>query len=262
MKGIRNDVSSTKGSRAILAVFVLLAMIPLDLAANSTLDAIDITLSDSDIAELSGEQQSEGLMSKLENDKSKRQKYIQSLKEENERNIAILLGEEIDFSINETETWINENRDRLLHILVFITLISILYVVYWRLNMIQRRLEQQAKEVNSYADELEKILGKGKRLGFVTWRDQKAGILFVPNPMHTKRKRRRQDKKTELKTELKKLKKQLIKKSDDIDTLKEKLNIYLDTIDRLNQEYEENRKKIISDHRYNEPEGQVTREFR
>ena len=262
MKEIRKcGFSNRQSGMAVSIIFLLLVMIPWEVSAKSVLDEIDINVSESELLEMSESQKKEKMLDKLEKDKVKLIKTQTWLKAQNDRRMTDLI-DKIDYRIFETETWINEHRERLLNIMIVIAIIIILYVIYWRLNRIKVKLEDHAKVINQYTDEMEKILGKGKRLQFVTWKDQKEGILFIPNPMHSKRKKRRGDKKEELKEELKKLKKKLIKKSDDIDDLKERLKIYLDTIERLNQEYEDNKKQIINENRFHVTGDQVTKEFR
>ena len=62
--------------------------------------------------------------------------------------------------------------------------LSIVGLIGWKLYSIKVQVDEQNERMKKYAEQMEKIIEGADKLTFVTWKDQKEGILFVENPAY------------------------------------------------------------------------------
>ena len=111
-----------------------------------------------------------------------------------------------------------------------------------------KAVEQKNEKMKEYVSQMENIIKESSNLIFITWKDQKDGILFSENPGY-KPKKSEEDvgQLTALKEEVQELQNDLAKKNGDIQKLLNKEKIYLEHLEKLKLEYQRNKKKIIDE---------------
>ena len=141
-------------------------------------------------------------------------------------------------------------------ILLFVLLIT--YKAY-RLN---KSLNVKNQEMKEYAHQMEKIIAGSANLVFVTWKDQKEGILFTENPAYKSKNVFDMTKVQQVQLELTEYQNEVNQKNKDIKKLLEKERLYLNEIERLKIEYEANKKKVLDEGASLGYAGPVLREFK
>lgn len=111
-----------------------------------------------------------------------------------------------------------------------------------------KAVEQKNEKMKEYVSQMENIIKESSNLVFITWKDQKDGILFSENPGY-KPKKSEEDvgQLTALKEEVQELQNDLAKKNGDIQKLLNKEKMYLEHLEKLKLEYQRNKKKIIDE---------------
>ena len=236
--------------KLIVYVFVIQCLV-LNVKSDE-MDEIDETeVSDSEMGDLD-EGGSVNLMEKLEQDKIKRignQFKREQTDEEVDDKLEYFAGLNV-----ERDSWLYENKHYLVNLTLGMIVVSLIVLISWKMYSINQLLIKQNENVNLYAEEMEKMIEHADQLKYITWKDQKEGILFIQNPLQTEPEAvdggdpdAFDESEEILQQQIKKLMNGLERKNDELDKLKEKEIQYLKLIEDLNKEYDANKKRILDE---------------
>lgn len=137
----------------------------------------------------------------------------------------------------------------------------VLLIAYkaYRLN---KSLNVKNQEMKEYAKQMEKIIAGSANLVYITWKDQKEGILFTDNPAYKSKNLGDMTKVQKVQHEINQYQEEVSAKQKDIKKLLEKERMYLEEIERLKLEYEANKKKVLDEGASLGYAGPVLREFK
>lgn len=183
------------------------------------------------------------------------EKSRQNLKEEDEGKLDVfaLLAE-------ENHSWLFENKEKLINIVIICLVTIIILLISLKVYRINEKIIEQNKKVQEFARNVENIMQNNDSNEFISWKDQKEGIFFVPNPFY-KKKEKEKGSEESLKEDIDIINKNLEEKENEIDVLSEKVQQYLEDIADLKKEYDLNKKKVI-DEGNNEGANNVLRQFK
>ncbi len=115
--------------------------------------------------------------------------------------------------------------------------------------------------MKEYAKQMEKIIEGSNNLVFLTWKDQKEGILFTENPAYKSKNRGDLSKAQQIQSEIGKVQTEIDRKNAEIKKLMEKERVFNAEIDKLQNEYENSKKKALDEGAALGFAGPVLREF-
>ena len=144
--------------------------------------------------------------------------------------------------------FVSSNKIQILKIAVFLLVTFLISLLAYKIHFMNKAVEQKNEKMKEYVSQMENIIKESSNLIFITWKDQKDGILFSENPGY-KPKKSEEDvgQLTALKEEVQELQNDLAKKNGDIQKLLNKEKIYLEHLEKLKLEYQRNKKKIIDE---------------
>lgn len=149
--------------------------------------------------------------------------------------------------MQERSSWIFEHKSRLIKVTMAFLALGLFLLISWKLYSINKRVEEQNEQMKIYTKQMENIIEGADKLKFVTWKDQKEGVLFVENPAFLKKNTHNLSKAEILKNDLDKLGGELNKQVKEIDSLKVKEDAYVTEIEKLKQEYENKKREVLEE---------------
>lgn len=187
-------------------------------------------------------------------------KYLEkskmNLKEEDEGKLEVFsqLAE-------ENHSWFFENKGKLINIVIITLVIVLIILISFKIYRINEKIIEQNKKVKEYARQVENIIEDKDSTKFISWKDQKEGILFISNPLYKKNNEEKGSEKT-IREEIKVINEHLINKEKEIDVLNEKVQQYLEDIAMLKKEYDLNKKQVIDEGNGKGDDKNVLRQFK
>ena len=101
--------------------------------------------------------------------------------------------------------------------------------------------------MKEYSKQMDKIIAGSTNLVFVTWKDQKEGILFTENPFYKLKTVSDMTKAQRVQHEITLNEEELNLKHKEIKKLGEKKRMYTEEIERLKAELEVSKKKVLDE---------------
>jgi len=144
--------------------------------------------------------------------------------------------------------------------IVLFGVILILYISY-RSYQMNKSLQSKKREMKDYAKQIEKIIEGSNNLVFVTWKDQKEGILFTENPAYKSKNRGDLSKAQQIQSEIARVQAEVDRKNAEIKKLMEKERLFNVEVEKLQSEYENSKKKALDEGAALGFAGPVLREF-
>ena len=95
--------------------------------------------------------------------------------------------------------------------------------------------------MKEYAKQMEKIIAGSANLVFVTWKDQKEGIMFTENPAYKSKSTSDMTKVQQVQYEINQYQEEVNSKQKDIKKLQEKERMYTEEIEKLRTETEKHK---------------------
>lgn len=150
-------------------------------------------------------------------------------------------------SMREHSSWIFEHKKRLIRVTLIFLIVGLVALISWKLYSIKKSVEEQNLHMKKYTEQMENMIEGADKLKFVTWKDQKEGILFVENLFYSKKNTINIPKVQLLHDDIEKLDAELRKQMTAIQRLKEKESAYVSEIDQLNHEYDKKKKEVLEE---------------
>ena len=150
----------------------------------------------------------------------------------------------------------------MLKILIFLVVLFLVLLIAYKAYRLNKSLNLKNQEMKEYAKQMEKIIAGSANLVYITWKDQKEGILFTDNPAYKSKSLADMTKVQKVQHEIQQYQEEVSSKQKDIKKLLEKERMYLEEIERLKLEYEANKKKVLDEGASLGYAGPVLREFK
>lgn len=163
--------------------------------------------------------------------------------------------------MEERSSWIIEHKDRLIIITIVTCVIGLTSLIGLKLYNLKKQVDEQNEQMMKYTTQMENIIEGADRLKFITWKDQKEGILFVENPAYRKKNIVDVPKAHILEKDVQKLDSEVEKHKADIEELRAKETRFLEEIERLREEYDKIKKEVLEEGAAIGYDDNVLREF-
>ena len=143
--------------------------------------------------------------------------------------------------------WLVVNRNKLLNGILFVIGFVLFALVSFKYYAINQSIKAQRAQIRSHAAALETIIEKSDKLVVATWRDQRENIHFINNPAYKSRNDGELTKAQQIEAEIAKIEEDIIKKTKDVESLREKSSYYTNEIDILEGELAEAKTRILDE---------------
>jgi hypothetical protein len=161
----------------------------------------------------------------------------------------------------EKSNWFWQNKMKLLKGAIVLFGLSFIVYISYKSYQMNKSLQIKKREMKEYAKQMEKIIEGSNNLVFLTWKDQKEGILFTENPAYKSKNRGDLSKAQQIQSEIGKVQTEIDRKNAEIKKLMEKERVFNAEIDKLQNEYENSKKKALDEGAALGFAGPVLREF-
>ena len=136
-------------------------------------------------------------------------------------------------------SWLEKNKGKVINALLVMVGFALFALIGYKLYSLQMSIKEKNREIEGYANQLERIIEGTDKLVFMTWKDQKEGIQFIENPAYKKKSDVELTKVQQIQAEIEKVEDDINKKSKEIDSLREKELYYINEIEKLENELED-----------------------
>ena len=143
--------------------------------------------------------------------------------------------------ISEPVGWLFNDRNKTLKVAIFIVILFFALLIFYKSYRLNKSLEIKNAEMKLYAKQMEKIIAGSANLVFVTWKDQKEGILFTENPAYKSKSTSDLSKAQQIQYEINQYQEDINSKQKDIKKLQEKERVYNEEIEKLRIEVEKHK---------------------
>lgn len=143
--------------------------------------------------------------------------------------------------------WLLSDQSLTLRIVLGLVMLLLICLALIKIYRIRKSISKKTKQMENYASTMEKIIEGADRLVFVTWKDQKEGILFMDNPCYKKKAQVDLSKAQFIQAEIDKLEADIVKKNREIGALQSKESYYAEEIERLKEELGDSKRKILDE---------------
>ena len=158
--------------------------------------------------------------------------------------------------------WVYSNKIQLLKVALVLLVSFLIFLLAYKTYFMNKAVDEKNTEMKEYAKQMENIIHDPDSLNFITWKDQKDGILFCENPAYKAKNRDDLNLTAVLKEEINQLLYEVASKSNDIQKLFKKEKLYLEQLEKLKLEYQINKKKVVEEGSQFANTGHAFREFK
>jgi hypothetical protein len=145
------------------------------------------------------------------------------------------------------QDFFDKNKEKILNIVGVITLTFVVLLIGWKMYNLSKSIKKQQESIKAYSKQMENIIDDTDNLVFVSWKDQKEGILFLDNCAYKKKQEGDLSKAQQLQREIEKLEKEIENRNDEIEKLNDKEDYYLKEIDNLKADFEKRKLEILDE---------------